>query len=235
MKNHVILTGGTGGLGSKVLEYLLSKDWDVSAFVRSEKSEDRLKDLFKEDFGKRLHLLKADLTSEEQVQKTLKNVGSFNALVHLAGGFKAAKTMGESAVEDLNHLIKLNVLSSFVLLRNILPKLKEQKDGSIVMIGAKPALYPSGANAAYAASKAALTTLVLSAAEEGRPDNVSANIVVPAVIDTPENRKWATDKTPVEKWTSPENIAEVIGWLISQKGRRVTGSVIPMYNKLKTF
>src|SRR5699024_7039057 len=141
----------------------------------------------------------------------------------------------DNSMEDFQSLLSLNAISAFLLLRRVLPVMKKQKKGSIVMIGAKPALYPMGKNAAYAASKAALINLMQSAAEEGRPQNVRANVIVPAVIDTPENRKWVNEHSQTEKWTAPYDIARTISWLISEKGESITGTIIPMLNKMKTF
>ncbi|MGH2644490.1 MAG: SDR family oxidoreductase, partial [Chitinophagaceae bacterium] len=96
------------------------------------------------------------------------------------------------------------------------------------------ALHVIAENAVYAASKAALIHLTLAAAEEGRPFHVRANVIAPAVIRTEANAKWAASTKELEKWTSPEDIAKTISWLISENGESVTGTVIPMYHLIKT-
>lgn len=232
MKGSVFLTGGSGGLGLSVVKELLAQDWHIVALVHSDSSEKRLKDTFPNE---PLKVVRGSVTNEEDIKAAMNGVNRINALIHLAGGFIGAKNMDNSSVSDFQSIMNLNTVSGFLLLRNILPLFKQQKGGSVVMIGAKPALYPNGQNAAYAASKAALTNLVLSAAEEGRSANIRANVVMPAVIDTPDNRKWANDNTPTEKWTSAKDIATTIAWLISDQGKSVTGTVIPMFNGFKTF
>src|SRR5699024_6941118 len=165
MKGSVFLTGGSGGLGLSVVKELLAEDWHIVALVHSDSSEKRLKDTFPNES---LKVVRGSVTNEEDIKVAMNGVNRINALIHLAGGFIGAKNMDNSSVSDFQSIMNLNTFSGFLLLRNILPLFKQQKGGSVVMIGAKPALYPNGQNAAYAASKAALTNLVLSAAEEGR-------------------------------------------------------------------
>lgn len=235
MKGHVFLTGASGGLGLSVLKGLLKNSWKVTAFVHSDKSVSLLKETFPGSVGSELQIIQGNVTREKDIVNALEKMNKIDALVHFAGGFSGAKSISESTLADFQEMISLNTISAFLLLRNILPLLKKQEAGSIVMIGAKPALYPNGQNAVYAASKAALVNLALSAAEEGRSKNVRVNVIVPAVIDTPDNRKWADEKTKTDKWTSPEDIAKTIVWLISENGNAVTGTVIPLFNKMKTF
>ncbi len=234
MAGQVFLTGGSGGLGLSVVGELLEKDWTIIAYIRSDRSKAVLEGAFPDAMKEQIRTIKGDVTKEQDVVEALHQAGEIDALVHLAGGFKGAKSVTEQSESDYQALFSLNALSAFLLLKNVLPLMKRQERGSIVMIGAKPALYPSGENAVYAASKAALTNLILSAAEEGRSQNVRANLIVPAIIDTPENRKWAGENTKSQHWTPPEDIARTISWLISEEGSAVTGTIVPMFNKIKT-
>ncbi len=234
MATQVFLTGGSGGLGIPVVRELLEKKWTIIALVHSDRSKTVLEDAFPGAVPERIRTIKGDVTKERDIAKALDEAGRIDALVHLAGGFKGAKNIAEQSERDYHSLFSVNTLSAFLLLKNVMPLMKRQKNGSIVMIGAKPALYPSGENAVYAASKAALTNLVLSAAEEGRRQNVRVNLIVPAVIDTPDNRKWAGENTKTQHWTSPEDIAGTISWLISKKGNAITGTVLPMFSELPT-
>ncbi len=235
MNKNVFITGSSGGLGLPVVKELLEKECQVTTLVHSDSSEQRLREVFSTYSKVQLKIVKGNVLKEDDIVNALNRMESLDALVHLAGGFIGAKNISDSSADDFQSIMALNTTSSFLLLRHVLPKLEKRGGGSIVMIGAKPALYPNGQNAVYAASKAALTNLVLSAAEEGRSKNVRANVIVPAVIDTPENRKWAEESTPTEKWTSPSAIARTISWLISGEGSGVTGTILPMFNKIKTY
>lgn len=231
----VFVTGGSGGLGTAVVEQLLAADWQVYALVRTATSAEKMRSRFPGKKGKRLILTVGDVLSGKDIEAALKEIKKPDALVHLAGGFKGGAAIAECNDQDYNFLFDLNVQAAFLLLRTFLPVMKTTGKGAIVTIGAKPALYPGGENAIYAASKAALINLTLSAAEEGRKSGVRANVIVPAVIRTKANEQWASSPEVVKKWTSPEAIAQTIAWLISEEGRSVTGTVLPMFNRLKTF
>lgn len=234
MGKRVFVTGGTGGLGIPVVTELLEKEWDVTVLIRSADSKKALEKNFPECIDNTLKTIQGDATKEADIIHAFQESGRIDALVHLAGGFKGAESLSAQSEADFQALFSMNTLSSFLLLKNMMPLMKQQGKGSIVMIGAKPALYPSGENALYAASKSALINLVLSAAEEGRKDGIRANVIVPAVIDTAENRKWAGENTRTDHWTSPEEIARTISWLISEASGS-TGTILPMFNKISAF
>ncbi len=76
-----------------------------------------------------------------------------------------------------------------------------------------------------------MAALTLSVAEELREFGVRANCILPATIKTLQNIEWAREME-AEKFTPPEQIADVIAFLISESGKGVTGTMIPMYNKI---
>jgi NAD(P)-dependent dehydrogenase (short-subunit alcohol dehydrogenase family) len=227
------VTGASGGLGIPVSSRLLEEGWRVFALVHHRKGAATLKRHFPYAYGKQLSCVMADLTDPALIEKIGTKAPFPDAVVHLAGGFQGAATLAEHTPEVFDQMFHLNVRSAFLLLRTLLPGMKEKKRGAIVTIGARPAVHPGEGNAAYAASKAALINLTLSIAEEGRAFGVRANVVVPAVIRTPANAQWASSEKETEKWTPPEDIARVVAWLVSEAGASVTGTVIPMYHGLK--
>lgn len=230
---NVLVTGADGGLGIPVVTRLLSRGWHVTAFLRHEENGEKLKAHFNEEENKRLSLIFGDITLAEDIERGVSKIKDLAALVHLAGGFEGAATFAEHDVLVYNQMFDLNTRSTFLLLRAVLPVLKKQNHGSIVTMGAKPAIEPGINNAVYSASKAALINFTLTAAEEGRKNNVRANVIVPAVIRTAANLKWATSKEEAKKWTAPEDIADVICWLIADESKMVTGTVIPMFNQIR--
>jgi NAD(P)-dependent dehydrogenase (short-subunit alcohol dehydrogenase family) len=233
-QKKVLITGASGALGTPVVARLLKDGWNVYALLRSDKAVAEMKGRYREISTGTLSFLSGDVTKAGDVERAVHEMGSISALVHLAGGFTGAGTMATQDPEVFDQLFNLNTRSAFLLLRAILPVMKDAGGGAIVTIGAKPAVHPGAVNAVYAASKAALINLTLSAAEEGRPHQVRANVIVPAVIRTEANEKWAASEKDIEKWTPPDDIAGAISWLISAEGKPVTGTVIPMYNRIHT-
>lgn len=230
----VIVTGADGGLGIPVVTRLLADGWNVFAFLHNDMKADAMRKRFAGAADKQLLFLTGDVTDMNDVETAIKTVGTPDSLVHLAGGFRGAATFADHDSNAFDQMFDLNVRSTFLLIRTVLPLMKEQDSGSIVTIGAKTALHVIASDAAYAASKAALISLTLTAAEEGRQHHVRANVIAPAVIRTEENAKWASSAKELDKWTKPEDIAQTISWLISDAGAAITGTVIPMYHLIKS-
>jgi NAD(P)-dependent dehydrogenase (short-subunit alcohol dehydrogenase family) len=108
----------------------------------------------------------------------------------------------------------------------------ERNWGRIVNISAKNAT-PRGrrvGNIAYAISKGGIITFTEVLAEEVAKYEINVNCVLPATIDTVDNRE-KMPKADVSKWVSPEDIAEVILFLSSESSRAVTGAAIPVFGR----
>jgi NAD(P)-dependent dehydrogenase (short-subunit alcohol dehydrogenase family) len=105
-----------------------------------------------------------------------------------------------------------------------------RRGGRIVNIAARAGLKGDPGNAAYAASKSAVIRLTESMAAELLEHQITVNAVLPSVIDTPPNRK-ANPDTDYSRWVSPESLADVIAFLISNAARDISGAAIPVYGK----
>lgn len=232
MKNsgHIILTGADGGLGVPVLTRLLEDGYQVTAVIHSPDKVSGLRERFP---AAALRVLAADLTTEAGAAGIFEGAGALRGVVHLAGGFQAAKTLADTSLETFERMIALNTRATFLVIRSAMSLLKRLGSGAIVTVGARPAVHPGQENAVYAASKAAVINLTLTAAEEGRSRHVTANVLVPNVIRTAGNLAWASSPAEADKWTPPEDIASVISYLMSGEGAPVTGTVIPLYHGMK--
>jgi NAD(P)-dependent dehydrogenase (short-subunit alcohol dehydrogenase family) len=110
----------------------------------------------------------------------------------------------------------------------VVPHMRRAGRGRIVAIASRAAVEPAAGVAAYAASKAAMLSLVRSIALENRDAHITANAILPGTIDTEANREWGS---PAEraKWVSPERIAAVALFLASDAAAEVNGAALPMY------
>lgn len=232
-KDTIIITGADGGLGSSVTSALLKAGYMLRASAMHEESVERLKSSYPEHYGNALTAVIADLGTEEGVKALLEGIPQPSGLVHLAGGYKPGNAVSDYSNDDFSFLMNLNARPTFLLLKHLMPSLKALGKGSIVTIGAKPALHPVAANAVYTASKSAVIALTMAAAEEGRPFNVRANCIIPAALQTPGNLSWAS-KEQFETFTPLQDIADTILFLMSDEGRGITGTTIPMYHKIAT-
>jgi NAD(P)-dependent dehydrogenase (short-subunit alcohol dehydrogenase family) len=124
-------------------------------------------------------------------------------------------------------MMAVNFNTAFYLMRAVLPHMRAQGGGRIVAIGSKAAVEPQAMVGAYAASKAALVSLVRTVARENTDANIAANVVLPGTMDTPANRA-AMPESDFGKWVQPKQVAELLVHLVCGEASNVTGAVIPV-------
>ncbi len=228
----LIITGADGALGRIVAKQLLADGWTLYASLFDTSSETKLQELFPDEIHKTIFGRITDLAVEEQVKSFIGEAQEICGLVHLAGGYREGKSIAHYSSEDYLFLMDLNAKPTFLLLKEIVPLLKKRNGGSIVTIGAKPVIHQAKGNALYTASKSAVVAMTLSVAEECRENHVRANCILPATLQTPNNLSWATD-AQFKKFTPLQDVADTISFLMSDKGKGITGMTIPMYNEIQ--
>jgi NAD(P)-dependent dehydrogenase (short-subunit alcohol dehydrogenase family) len=113
------------------------------------------------------------------------------------------------------------------MIRAVLPRLRAQQSGRIIAIGSKAAVEPSPMAGVYAASKAALVSLIRTVARENSDTHVTANVLLPGTMDTPANRA-ADPKADPSKWVSTRSVADLLVYLVSDAGEQISGAAIPV-------
>lgn len=227
----LIMTGADGALGRQVAQTLLKSGYSLRVSAVNERSKQTLNELFPEAIGKTVIPVMADLSKEADVLALIGSGEDVVGLVHIAGGYKPGTSISDYSLDDYQFLMNLNALPTFLLLKHIVPVLKSNGGGSIITIGAKPAIMPAKGNSVYAASKSVAITLTLSVAEEGRSTNIRANCIVPETLQTPNNLSWASEEQ-YKTFTPTTDVADIIQFLMSDAGKGVNGTIIPMYNKI---
>jgi len=109
--------------------------------------------------------------------------------------------------------------------------MRQQNYGRIVTIASKTALEPAAEMAAYCASKAGVLALTRVIAEETKGLNITANCVLPSIIDTPVNRKNMGEHGS-DKWVKPESLAQVILYLASEDAKDIRGAAVTVYGNV---
>jgi NAD(P)-dependent dehydrogenase (short-subunit alcohol dehydrogenase family) len=227
MSGSVLIAGGTGALGSGVLQALLDAGRDVHATY----VVDREKDRTEEAFGNRVKLVQADLMDVDAVGAAVGSVPDLGAVVNLVGGFAAGKKVHELDPEDdWEKLLGLNLRPGFLLARAAMPRLVEAGGGAYVGVSARPALRPFAGAAAYVTSKAAVIAFVQALDADYRDAGVRANCVLPSVIDTPANRESQPGED-FSRWVEPIEIGRVIAFLVSGDSAVTSGAAIPVYGR----
>jgi NAD(P)-dependent dehydrogenase (short-subunit alcohol dehydrogenase family) len=225
MKGKVVLvTGADGGLGTHVTRAFLEAGATVVGASRT---------IQQSAFDSpNFTALRAEVSTREGakllVDQTIARFGRLDVLAHTVGGFAGGQSLAETDDETFQQMFDLNLNSVFHMLRAAIPHLRQIGNGRIIAIGSRAALEPGVGIGAYSASKAAMVSLIKTAALENKDAGVTANVILPGTMDTPANRK-AMPNADVSKWIQPASVASLITWLARDAGKDVNGAVIPVY------
>ncbi|HVN75307.1 MAG TPA: SDR family NAD(P)-dependent oxidoreductase [Thermoanaerobaculaceae bacterium] len=225
-----IVTGAAGNLGQTVARAFQAAG---ARTALADRDGARLQQLYPELRGSRGHLLAEgiDLTSDGAldgvVAQTVELFGRVDILVNTVGGFRAGAPVHETPMETWDHLLGLNLRTSLVTARAVVPAMLRRRYGKIVMVGARAAEAGAANMAAYSASKAAVLRLVESLAAELKGSGINVNCVLPGTLDTEQNRR---DQPGADhsRWVPPEAVSDVILFLASDAARGVNGAAVPV-------
>lgn len=225
MNGHVLVVGGTGGLGPSVVKTLADAGYRVTFTGRDADRLTRLRSVVPSAEGRVL-----DATDAAAVATLIAEVDStepIGAYIHVAGGWSGGKGIESLTPSDWAAMLDAN----FTSLRNgagaAFARMRSRGAGSIVTIGSLAAFAGGADCAPYAVSKAAVVAFTRCLAEEGKGCGVRANCIVPGTIDTPGNRA-AMPAADRSQWVSPDQIARTILHLCGPDSAGISGSTILM-------
>lgn len=224
---RVLVTGGTGGLGMSVTAAVLAQKAEVFLTYYNDLEVENLKKSLSDLDFKKINLIHLDLTKEQDVEKLVNDLKRVDVLIHLVGGFSMGKTH-EYSYDAWQKDLELNLNTTFLVCKHSLRKMLEHGYGRIVTVGSRGAVQPGGQLAAYCAAKAGVVALTQAIADETKGTNITANVVLPSIIDTAANRE-AMGTTDAANWVKPQSLAQVICFLASEAAQDMRGAAIPVY------
>ncbi|HEX5904651.1 MAG TPA: SDR family NAD(P)-dependent oxidoreductase [Candidatus Nitrosocosmicus sp.] len=234
----IVVTGGTGALGSEVSELFVKYSPRVIVVTyRSESeranTEKRLKNKISDHDTEKnstiIEFVRVDVLNEEEIRnlvnKIINKFGQIHALTNIVGGYFGGKTVGEVAEEEWDRMMDLNLKSAFLISKHVVESMKRHQFGKIVHVSSASGEKASGRDSAYAASKAALIRMVESIKEEVKEFKININCVLPTIIDTSANR-LAMPSADFTKWVKPKDLARLIVFLCSEDSKVLNGDAI---------
>jgi NAD(P)-dependent dehydrogenase (short-subunit alcohol dehydrogenase family) len=232
--NVGIVTGGTGSVGRELLPLLVRRSFKlgVSYIIPEEAAElesvlEASLDIGEDD----IMLRRVDASDPQAMDKFVQEVvdafGGLNVLVCLVGGWLGGRDVEETDDVRFDRMIDLNLRSSFNAVRAAIPHLKQQDWGRIVLMGSRHAIDTPSGQAAYNIAKAGVGALGRSVAAELSDHNITCNVLLPSVIDTPTTRA-ALPYAEYVDWPKPEDIANVIDFLTGHRSGVIDGAEIPV-------
>ncbi len=229
MAHSAIVTGGTGGLGSAVVERLLDDGWRVVVpwIVEQELERVPVRD--------GLELVQADLFDQDAVASVVAAAAGapeapLRGVVNLVGGFAAGGRVHETPIDEFEKQFRLNLRPTYLVTAAAMPHLLSAGGGAIVCVGSRAAVQPFSGAAGYISSKAAVIAFAQAVAAEYKNDGIRCNAILPSVIDTPGNRA-SMPKADHSKWVRPAEIAGVIAALLTDQSSPVNGAAVPVYGR----
>jgi NAD(P)-dependent dehydrogenase (short-subunit alcohol dehydrogenase family) len=220
----VLVTGADGGLGTHVTQAFLESGATVVGSSRKIQQSAFTSPNFT--------AIQAEITSRDGaktlIDQLVARFGKLDVLAHTVGGFAGGQSIAETDDGTYQRMMDQNLHAVFHILRAAVPPLRATKNGRIIAIGSRAAVAPGAGVGAYSASKAAMVSLIQTAALENKDAGMTANVVLPGTMDTPMNRKFMPN-ADFSKWVRPSTVAALMVWLASDAGRDVNGAVIPVY------
>lgn len=225
MVRRALITGGASGLGLACAENLAASGMEVVTFDVAG-SPERL----------------VDVTDREAVAAAVTAVGAIDVLINAAGIVGPNAPLWEVDADDWSRTMEVNVTGTFTMCKAIVPGMVERGWGRIVNFASMAGKDGNPNLSAYSASKAAVIALTKSLGKELATSGVLANVVAPAVIETPMNASTSpevlahiTSLIPMGRIGRPEEVAELVAWLSSERCSFSTGAVYDISGGRATY
>ncbi|MER2107629.1 MAG: SDR family NAD(P)-dependent oxidoreductase [Solibacillus sp.] len=237
----VVVTGAAGGIGKEVVRKLASEGAKVTLVDLNEEAVQAVMDELQ--LGERGLVVRADVSKEldvkNYVDQTIATFGKIDGFVNNAGVEGPAKPLEEITEADFDFVYGINVKGAFFGLKYVLPLMKAQQAGSIVNTSSVAGLIGSPSMMLYNSSKHALMGMNKVAALEAAAFNVRVNTVNPGVINTRMMRSIESnvapgaaeaaraaynDAVPMKRYGEPEEVANLITFLLSDEASYISSS-----------
>lgn len=234
MSRIAIVTGAASGIGSATCRLLLDQEWTVIGLDNSKTGLAKAKS----EFNTRFEAVHCDVSDKRQVQAVFAELTSrhaaLDALICCAGVLRVGP-LDSMEVEDFDEVFNVNTRGPWLCARAAMGSLR-RAGGRVVFVASTTAIRAKTGAGAYSASKAALAHLSRVLAVEVAPDGVLVNTIAPGTVDTPMVHQIgkrevsegyrSTGASPLGRIGCPEDVAKVVGFLLSENASYVTGATI---------
>lgn len=242
MTRHILITGGSRGIGAATARLCGARGWNVTLSYRAEAAAAEATVKAVEAAGGRAQSVRADLAEPDAIglvwDAAESGFGPVDGFVNNAGVIGRAAPLADRPVEDIRRVVDVNVTGALIAAREAarrMPTDRGGKGGAMVIVSSAAArLGGAGGLTDYAATKGAMDTLTWGLGQELAPGGVRVNGVRPGIIVTdihgdtgdPERVERVGRATPLGRPGGAEETAEVILWLLSDESSYVVGALI---------
>lgn len=229
MKTAVV-TGGTRGIGKSISEMLLKNGYRVFAvYCENDACAMEFKNTHN---GEMLEIIKCDISDGKNVEDTFKKIGNVDLLVNNAG-IADINLLTDLSDERIERIISVNLTGAIFTTKAVLPYMVNQKCGNIINISSMWGEVGASCEAVYSAAKAGLIGFTKAMAKEVGLSGILVNCITAGVIMTEMNKNLdeetinsLREETPLNKIGTPDDVANAVEYLISEKASFITGEVL---------
>ena len=234
-KEVAVITGGTTGIGSATCTKLQQE----GAIVYNLDIHD--------NSAEGVHFIQCDVHKYEEVENAIQHIVNqegkidllfANAGVHMSGNIE------ETSIDDFENILSINLKGIFYTVKAVIPIMRKQQKGSIVLTGSDQSFIGKGNSSAYGLTKGAIGQFTKSTAIDYAPHNIRVNCICPGTIETPlltkavagfdaltkigkdAIYKMLEEAQPIKRIAKPEEVAHVVSFLLSNESSFITGALI---------
>lgn len=221
-KKVAVVTGGSSGMGLAISKKLQNLGVHVIVFDLQTPPEN-------------FEFYRVDISDDGQIRSALSHIPRLDIIVNNAGVY-FEKYLEDTTNEEINTMVDINIKGTYLMTRNAFEKIKASK-GSIVIIASCLGLVPELTSPLYCTTKAGLVMLTKCLAQQYAELGIRVNCVLPGPINTPLLQKSFPDKEtadrcsvriPLKRIGEPEDIANMVAFLISDDAGYITGGAFPV-------
>ena len=233
-----LITGGGRGIGAAIAIALAGDGMDVAINYRRDEESARQTGLLVEAVGRRAELFPASIDDyDAAVQMTddvLREFGHVDVFVHSAGIASRGQNVVDTDPAEIERVWRTHAFSAYAIAKHVLPSMRERPRGDIVFISSSAAKYMAANSSPYNIAKASMEALAHTLAKEERKHGIHVNVVAPGLVDTEMGRRLAKavmgagddihsidHRMPFGHVCSPEEVADVVAWVVSDSARYV--------------
>ncbi len=239
-----LVTGGGRGIGREIALGLARDGADVAISYRRDEESAVATVAAIEALGRRAAAFAASVDDVEQATvlagSVLDEFGAVDVFVHNAGIASRGQDVAHTDPEEIERLFRTHALGAFVLCKELVPQMRDRGRGDVIMISSAATTHLAGYSSPYNMAKAALEALAMTLAKEERRNGIHVNVVAPGLVATEMGRRLVKgamgvedittldEKSPFGHVCTPEEVADVVRFLVGPGGRYITATRLPV-------
>jgi NAD(P)-dependent dehydrogenase (short-subunit alcohol dehydrogenase family) len=233
-----LVTGGNRGIGAAISAGLAADGADVAMVYRRDEESAQATQRAIEDLGRRAVGYQAAVDDFDALDAAcdavLADFGRVDILVHSAGIASRGLSVVDTDPAEFERVFRVHTFSAFMLCRRLLPQMRERERGDIVLVSSAATTYMAPNSSPYNVAKASMEALARTLAKEERRHGIHVNVVAPGLVVTEMGRRLVKgmsgtedihqldDASPFGHVCTPEEVADVVRFLVSDAARYVT-------------